>query len=209
MIPESLKEAIMDYENHSNLSRYFLIGFVAAFSGLRHTIGFLCFAGLMGAAILFTQEITMAPPVVNATPVCNRMTYVPGTRHFAPPEAWGHWYKVPGELTFYVREAKGTGYCKVMADYDARRYVFDEPQQNGLPNQSVYHIKFWEVPAPNLKFAQQVVNNAPPRYDMPLNVMSAYIIGGLSLAVLFGLWLPATLLAMFSRRLAQNVREEV
>ncbi len=197
----------------SNLSHYITIGVVATFRWLRYTIGIIGVLGLLVSIYLCLQ--VLYPPAkvaVNPNPVCNREAYLtagavmfgvpqPGTIPSIPPTAWGDYVKSIGSdhPTFYVREANGTGWCRVIRDNAP-------PQIRQMPTadhrtMAMYVYRWYEVPS---QYGDRVELLAPP----PANTkfLWALGIGFVSVGLIFGIWLPATIVAAVGRRWLLNIK---
>lgn len=190
----------MDDNTGFNFGRFATIGVVATFKGLRRTVGLLGLLCLIAAGLLWQDARTPPQPiVVNPSPLCNREGYLPVSAFLPPPE-WGHYVKSVGanSPSYYVREAKGTGWCLVKHD----RTVQTMPIKNSSGRPDLMYVNRWyEVPS---KYSEKV-DALAPKEDYRGAI--ALIVGFIGVALL-SIWLPATILAAVARRWLRDVKEE-
>lgn len=168
--------------------RYGTILFLSAFRSLRIVLLLLCLAGI-GASVWFIRNTHYAP--INMNPVCNREVFVKRERGGDIPTAvFGNWFS--DRVNRYTREANGTGFCAIYSDTRwVRKYGSD------------WHLVF-EGPLPS-DMVPLVSSIAPYQHDM--KTVASYGLGFLSFGVLFFIWLPSTLIALFARKVAITTKE--
>lgn len=172
------------------------VGVIATFAGLRRTIGILGLLGLIASGIIYSMNMNKPniPAPVNPNPVCNRtalQTQMIGT----PPGQWGNSIRSQNSV-YYVREANGTGWCRVVTTQ--KPGVF--PELIG----GLYVYRWWEVPSKYGEIVQQHVK--PPVVENVNNFWALMLALG-SVLILVGLWLPATILAAVARRWLSDVKQ--
>ena len=190
-------------EHDINLSHLFTVGFFATFRGLRRAIGVLGLVGLIAAGILGLEARKPVQQIVaNTSPVCNREVYQAQSA-FLPPSNWGDNVKSIGanSPSFYVHEAKGTGWCLVKQDHALQ--TMNSVNGDGRPIVLYVH-RWYEVPS---QYGDRIQQLAPPRINT--TAYWAMGIGFISAGLLFCIWLPATILAAVGRRLIRNAQEEI
>jgi hypothetical protein len=192
----------MDQDNNNiNFSHLATVGTVAIFPGLRRTIGIIGLLGLLGAGVLGLVSRTPQIITTNADPVCDRVAWQ--RINSTPPDQWGTYVNVRGKdnytVTQYVREANGTGWCIIKHDQTLSTMPVKSDDGRIL---QMYVNRWYEIPS---KYGDRVEQLAPHQDARPLWAMG---LGFFSFALLFGIWLPATIIAAIGRRLLRNIQEE-
>lgn len=182
----------MDEDHGINLEHIATVGVVALFPGFRTFIGVVGLLGLVFGGLYFSVKSIPNAQSVNLNPVCDR-------EFFLLPSSNPNTFFGPGTVVtpkaLYVREANGTGYCLVKEDLGRPWFLKDG-----------YNVKRWyEVPSKYGEIVQQLAQSRPKSNEIDL--IPIWIIG-FSLALLLGVWLPATIVAYIGRRLLKNVQEE-
>lgn len=184
--------------NDINVPHYITVGIFALFPGLRRFIGILGLVGLIvGGWMAYSAYYFPQVVAVNATPTCDRIMFRTLSQSGPPPE-WGRFTQTrgaSGQTEWYVKEARGSGWCLIKHDYNATVL------QNGL-----YGTLWAEVPS---KYSARVQANADEQHH-ELSDHNWLILGilGFSVVILFGIWLPATIFAAVGRRFLKDVKEE-
>lgn len=177
----------MDHDYTPTTGNIAAVTFLAAFTGLRRFVLFLGICGMIAGGVVYWTGL--APVEVNTRAECSREWWVTPSQNDPLGQTGPFVRSAQGQL--YVHSADGTGYC--LLKHEDGWQVID----------GVYRQRWWEVPT---KYADKVAPSLPKKN---YNGVLALALGGLSLMVIVFLWLPATLLAMFSRRVLKNAQEVV
>lgn len=162
-----------------NVTHWAAVAVFATFSGLRHLLGILGLIAIVAAVVFWNSPAQVTP--VRAEPVCNREFYK--EPYSSIPGEWRGWFRTPNNPTLYVQEANGTGFCRIKKD------------EQWINIGGLYKVHWYEVPT---KYGEIVAQSAPPKEDT--HRLLAIILGAVGGCFLFGLWLPATILAAVARR---------
>lgn len=175
----------MDHEYAHTTGNIPAIMFLAAFRGLRHFVLFLGICGLVAAGVVYWAGLK--PIEVNANPDCSRVWWVTPSQSDPLGQTGPFVRSTQGQI--YVHSADGSGFCLLK---------HNEGWQN---IDDIWRQKWWEVPT---KHPDVVAPSLPiKRYHN----FAALVFGGMSFLLIICLWLPATLLAWFSRRVVNNLKD--
>jgi hypothetical protein len=175
-----MKRKFVKKDHEINYQHVTAVVVTAAFPELRSFLGWAGIVGLILAVVLFVIGLVLSSPPPMPTPSCNRTTLTTTLPGEYP--AWGRYITVGG-LT-YMTDETGRSYC--------------EPIKLGLQSYQGRLYQAWkEKPAPPEVMAaisaSRRTGNAPGTFG--------FFLGWVSLALLVGLWLPATVLAATANKL--------
>lgn len=182
---------------HDNINVQHLatVGFISAFPGLRKFLLITCIC-LFGMGAILTSVtgimIAQAPAFRQAIREwCKHDLWIDVENLRRRNEKDVHWYTMPNGLVYVISDS-GFGVCI--------------PHKEGpfIQNRAyMYHL--WETPFPAGVQLPMIPNDL---ILQKAGLILGIILGGAGIVFFFGLWVPATLLAMFSRRVLHNARDE-
>jgi hypothetical protein len=176
-----------------NYSHLISVGFVSAFPGLRKFL-------LYTSVILFVLgcgvfSLGIVSPPGSTSPSCSKDWWLTFSQ-VSPMYQYGL-ESVNQNGVSYVRD--GVGYCVLKKD------------ANPTARNGVWQYHWWEERTPvnayGMNGSRPVPQLAPPHSGAGFRLVGLFL-GGFGLALFFGLWVPATLLAMFTRQVVSNLQEE-
>lgn len=174
-----------------NISQIFILGVAATFPWVRRLIGVLGLIAVAVAAHLITAKVEpVTVAAVNNNPTCNRFVWFTPSEQRVPA-AWGDFIRTPTET--YVREAKGTGFCRVKFEPEFK--VID----------GLYVRRWYEVPS---KYGDIVAASIPATEPPPnFRAIIGIFVGMFGLG-LIGIWLISTIMAAVARRWINNIKDD-
>lgn len=170
----------MQKDHEINYQHAIAVIVTAVFPGFRSFLGWTVVFGLILAAALLIIGAALPPPPPMPAASCNRT----GLTNNLPGEypAWGRYITVGGRT--YITDQTGRSYC--------------EPIKVGIQAYQGRMYQAWkEKPASPQVMA--AISAGRPAHNAP--ALIGFFLGWLSLALLVGLWLPATVLAATANRL--------